>query len=59
MDIVNTERTAGKNTKKQNVKVINVMEKIAINDTLANVGSTMNTEGANLVKNVYLTMSKN
>ena len=32
-----------KNKRKQNVKVINVMEKIAINDTLANVGSTMNT----------------
>ena len=51
------ESTAGNNTKKLNVKVINEMEEIVINDTLVNVGFTMNTEGVNLVNIVYLTMS--
>ena len=44
------ESTAGNNTKKLNVKVINVMEESVINDTLVNVGFTMNTEG---VKDLY------
>ena len=51
------ERTAGNNTWKQNVKVLHVTEEIAINDTLVYAGSTMITEGVNLVKPVCMTMS--
>ena len=57
MDIVNTERTAGNNTWKQDVKVLNVTEETAINDTLVNAGSTMIMEGVNLGNLVCMTMS--
>ena len=57
MDTVNTERTAGNNTWKQDVKVLNVTEETAINDTLVNAGSTKSTEGVNLGNLVCITMS--
>ena len=57
MDTVNTERTAGNNTWKQDVKVLNVTEETAMNDTLVNAGSTKSTEGVNLGNRVCITMS--